>query len=48
METVGAYHMCPPRSSSADYSCPTGPRPDLLFDTVAVKCDDLGCGLAHP
>jgi hypothetical protein len=25
METVGAYHMCPPRSSSADYNCPTGP-----------------------
>ena len=25
METAGAYHMRPPRSSSADYNCPTGP-----------------------
>ena len=25
METIGAYHMCPPRSPSADYNCPTRP-----------------------
>ena len=25
METAGTYHMRPPRSSSADYSCPTRP-----------------------
>ena len=25
METVGAYHMRPPRPPSVDYNCPTGP-----------------------
>jgi hypothetical protein len=25
METTGAYHMRPPRSSSVDYNYPTGP-----------------------
>jgi hypothetical protein len=44
MEIVGAYHMRPHRSLSEDYSCPTRPCPDLLFDTVAIECDDLGCG----
>jgi len=48
METIVAYYKHPPRSSSADYSCPTGPWPDLLFDTVAVQCDYLRCRSAQP
>jgi hypothetical protein len=47
METVGAYHMHPPRSSSVDYNCPTRPSPDPPFDVVVVEHDDPICGPAQ-
>jgi hypothetical protein len=48
METIGAYHMRPPRPPDVDYNCPTEPWPDLPFNVVTVERADLKCGLAQP